>query len=83
VHELRDVEELLPPDHDVPVGLEPGIAHERDERVEDLGDAAAERRRAYVQDALALEGLGQLVYLVDETVARSGAGSHPGPCDLR
>ena len=66
---LRDVEELLAPDHDLPVALQPDVAHQRHERVEDLGDAAAHRGRVDVQDPLALERLGQLVDLFDQCLA--------------
>ena len=66
MQELRDVEELLAPEDDVPVRLEAGVAHQRDQRVEDLGDAAAHRGRAQVQHALALQGLGELVDLLDQ-----------------
>ena len=51
VHQLGDVEELLAPEDHVPVRVEADVAHQRDQRVEDLRDAAAERGRADVQDA--------------------------------
>ena len=57
-----------PEDH-LPVRVEPDVAHQRHERVEDLRDAAAERGRADVQDPLALQGLRQLADLVDEPAA--------------
>jgi hypothetical protein len=41
VHQLRRVEELLTAEDDLPVGVDPDVAHERHERVEDLRDAAA------------------------------------------
>ena len=66
MHELRGVEELLAPVDDLPLGLEPDVAHERDERVEDLGHAAAERRGTQVDDAAALERAGELADLLDE-----------------
>ena len=43
VHQLGRVEELLAPVDDLPLGVEPDVLHQRDERVEDLADAAAER----------------------------------------
>ena len=57
VDRLRDVEELILAVDDAPLGVEPGVAHERDERVEDLGHAAAEGRRREVQHAPARERL--------------------------
>jgi len=70
VDRLRHVEELvLAVDH-LPLGLEPRVAHERDERVEDLGDAAAEGRGREVQDALALERLGERLDLIHDAAAR-------------
>ena len=59
VDRLRDVEELLVAVDDPPLDVEPGIRHQRDERVVDLRDAAAEGGRGQVDDALALEGLGE------------------------
>ena len=50
---LRDVEELVLAVDDPPLGVEAGVAHERHERVEDLGDAAAERGGGEMEDALA------------------------------
>jgi len=46
---LRNVEELLLALDDSPFGLEPGVAHDRNERVQNLGDASAERSRRQVQ----------------------------------
>ena len=63
VHQLGDVEELLAAEDHVPVGVEADVAHQRHQRVEDLRDAAAERRRADVEDALALQRLGELADL--------------------
>ena len=54
VHELGGVEELLAPVDHLPLDLEPDVAHQRDQRVEDLRHAAAERGRRQVDDALAL-----------------------------
>ena len=67
---LGRVEELVAPEDHAPVGLEPDIAHQRDERVEDLGDSAAERRRGQVQDAHALERRRELVDLGRELTPR-------------
>ena len=53
VDRLRDVEELVLAVDDLPLGVEPGVAHERDERVEDLRHAAAERGGREMEDALA------------------------------
>ena len=69
VHELRRVEELLAPVDHLPLDLEPDVAHQRHERVEDLRHAAAERGRAEVHDAAALQRLGQLADLLDERAA--------------
>jgi hypothetical protein len=66
VDRLRDVEELLGPADDPPLGVEADVVHERDERVVDLGHTAAEGRRRHVEDALAPQRLGQAVDLVDE-----------------
>ena len=66
VHELRRVEELLAAVDDLPLDLEPHVAHERDQRVEDLRHAAAERRRAELHDPRALQRLGQLADLLDQ-----------------
>ena len=60
VKELGRVEELFLAEDHVPVRVEPGVAHQRHDRVEDLRDAAAEGGGADVQDALAFERLGQL-----------------------
>ncbi len=69
VHDLRGVEELLAPVDHLPLDLEPDVAHQRHERVEDLRDAAAERRGAQVDDAPALQRLGQLADLLHERAA--------------
>ena len=69
VEQLRDVEELLAPEDDLPVALEAGVAHQRDQRVEDLGHPAAHRRRAQVQHALAPERLRQRLDLLHERAA--------------
>ena len=69
VHELRRVEELLAPVDDLPLAVQPDVLHQRDERVEDLGDAAAERGRRQVDDARALQRLGELADLLDQRPA--------------
>ena len=66
MHQLGRVEELLAPDDDLPLRLDADVAHQRHERVEDLGDAAAERGRRQVQHLQPLELLGELVDLLDE-----------------
>ena len=70
VDRLRDVEELVLAADDPPLDLEAGVGHERDERVVDLGDAAAERRRRQVEDALPRERLGEPPDLVHEPAGR-------------
>src|SRR5205085_3385660 len=69
VHQLRDVVELLAPDHDLPVGLEAHVAHQRDERVEDLGDAAAEGGGGQMEHLEALKRLRQLANFLHERAA--------------
>jgi hypothetical protein len=70
VDRLRDVEELgLAVDH-TPLGVEACVAHERDDRVEELGYAAAERGCRKVQDALAGKWLGEGPQLLHEAAAR-------------
>ncbi len=69
MHELRDVEELLGAQDHLPVSVEPDVAHQRDDRVEDLRNAAAERRGVHVEDALALEGLRERADLLDGLLA--------------
>ena len=59
VDRLGDVVELVAALDHAPLGVEPGVDHERDQRVLDLGHAAAERGGGEVQDALALERLRQ------------------------
>ena len=63
VEALRDVEELAVGRHDLPLGLQADIVHQRQQRVEDLGDPAAERGRVDVQDALALKRRRELLDL--------------------
>ena len=69
VHQLRRVEELLAAVDHLPLDLEPDVAHQRHERVEDLRDAAAERGGRQVHDAPALQRLGELADLLDERAA--------------
>ena len=64
VDRLRDIPELLGPMDDPPLGLEPGVLHQRDQRVVDLRDATAESRRRQVHDALPGKRLGQPLDLV-------------------
>jgi hypothetical protein len=52
---LRGVEELVLTVNDPPLGIDAGADHQRDERVVDLRDAAAEGRRREMQDALSLQ----------------------------
>jgi hypothetical protein len=56
-------------DH-TPLGVEPGVAHERDERVEDLGHPASESGRGKMQHALAGERLCERPQLFHEATAR-------------
>ena len=69
VHHLGRVEELLAPVDHLPLAVEPDVDHQRDQRVEDLRHAAAERGRRDVEDALALQPLGALADLVDQRAA--------------
>ena len=66
MEQLRGVEELLAADHHLPLGLEPDVAHQRDERVEDLRDTPAERGRGEVQDPEPVELVGELADLLDQ-----------------
>jgi hypothetical protein len=70
VHQLRRVEELLASEDDLPVGVDARVAHERDERVEDLRDAASERGRREVEDPQTPQLLGHLADLLDQRPAR-------------
>ena len=60
VEALGDVEEVVVGGQHLPLGLEADVVHQRHERVEDLGHAAAERRGVDVQDALAPQALAEL-----------------------
>ena len=66
VQELGGVEELLLAEDHLPVGVEPDVAHQRHDRVEDLRDAAAEGGGADVEDTLPLQPLRELVDLLDQ-----------------
>ena len=87
VDRLRDVEELIRALDDPPLDVEPGVAHQRNQRVVDLGDAAAEGRRGQVYDALALKRLGEPPDLIhqptrgDSGVVRQRLG--PGVDELK
>jgi hypothetical protein len=70
VDRLRDVEELLLRADDPPFDFEAGALHQRDQRVVDLGDAAAERGCGHVRDPLALERLGETPDLVHQAARR-------------
>ena len=69
VEALRGVVELLAAEHHLPLGLDAHVVHQRDQRVEDLRHAAAERGRGEVQHPQALEVLGELPDLLDERPA--------------
>src|SRR5829696_8740268 len=66
VQPLGRVVELLASEQHLPVGGDPDVVHERDQRVEDLGDAAAERGCGQVEHAQALEILGELADLLNQ-----------------
>ena len=70
VDRLRDGEELVGALDDPPLDVEPDVGHQRDERVVDLGDAAAERGRREVHDALAAQRLGEAVDLLHQPARR-------------
>ena len=69
VEELGRVVELFLAEDHLPVGVEAGVPHQRHDRVEDLRDAAAERGRADVQDAVALERLRERPDLLAQLLA--------------
>ena len=66
VHQLRRVEEFLAPVDHLPLALQAHVAHQRHQRVEDLRDAAPERRRRDVRHPAALQRLRELTDLVDQ-----------------
>ena len=70
VNRLRHIEELVRAVDDPPLRLEPGVGHQRNERVVDLGDAAAERRCREVQHPLARQRLGQAADLLHQSARR-------------
>jgi hypothetical protein len=70
VEELGRVEELLSAHDHLPVGVQPDVPHQRDDRVKDLRNAAPEGGGAHVQDPLALEALGELADLVHQAAPR-------------
>ena len=65
VHQLGGVEELFPSVDHLPLHVKADVAHQRDERVEDLGHPPAEGGRGDVHDPLALQRLGKLADLGD------------------
>ena len=73
VEALGDVVELRRRREDLPVRLEADVVHERDQRVEDLGDAAAEGGGVDVQDLAALELLAELVDLGHQVLGDDAA----------
>ena len=70
VDRLRDAEELVGALDDPPLDAEPRIGHQRDQRVVDLGDAAAESGRRKMHDALAAQRLGEAVDLLHQAARR-------------
>ena len=54
-----------PPRNDLPPGRDPQVPEERNEAVEELGDAAADRRGIHHEQAISLQAAGQLSYLRD------------------
>ena len=66
---LGDVEELVAAVDHPPLGLDADVVQQRDQRVLDLGHAAAERGCREVQHAPPLQRLGQLADLVGERAA--------------
>ena len=70
VDRLRDAEELVGALDDPPFDIEPRVDHQRDERVVDLGNAAAESRRREMHDALATQRLGEAVDLLHQAARR-------------
>ena len=66
VEALRDVEEIGVPLNDLPHGLQSEVFHQGNQPHQDLGHTSAEARRVDVDDGLALQGLGQLLELLDD-----------------
>ena len=73
VEALGDVKEGLRPEHDVPLGLEAHIPHQRHERVQDLRDPSAEARRADMQNPPPPQALPEGHYLIVEFPAHDAA----------
>src|SRR5439155_2715620 len=70
VDRLRHVEELVLAVDDSPFGLETRIAHERHERVEDLGHPAPESGRRQMQHSLAGKRSRERTDLVHQATTR-------------
>jgi hypothetical protein len=66
VHHLRRVEEPLATVDHVPLAVQADVDHQRHERIQDLRDAASERGRRQMEDALAPQSLGALADLVHQ-----------------
>ena len=66
VNRLRDAKELLRAPHHAPLDVEAGVRHQRHEGVEDLRDAAAERRGGQMQDPPAGERVREPPHLVHQ-----------------
>ena len=64
-------EERLRPLDDPPFDREPGVLHQRDERVLDLRNAASERRRRELEHTRACERSGELADLVHQPTGRN------------
>jgi hypothetical protein len=69
---LRDVVELLGAGDDAPLDLEARVLHQGNERVVDLGNAAAECRRRQVHDTLSCKRLGKPADFVHQSPRRDG-----------
>src|SRR5687767_10924378 len=70
VHQLGRVEELLAAEDDLPVRVDADVAHQRNERVEDLRHAAAEGGRGEVEHLQPAQLLRHLADLLDQRPAR-------------
>ncbi len=70
VDRLRRREELVAAVDDPPLGVQARVAHQRHERVVDLGHPAAERGRGQVHEPLAREGLRQPADLLHQAAGR-------------
>jgi len=69
MHRLRDVKELVGAADHLPVGFEAEVRHQRHERGQNLGDAAAERRGVDVQHPRPAQPPGQFQNLSYARVA--------------